>query len=118
MVCCWPLRRWLAAPALALDHVDLRRDGRPLTVSGRVLVTAEDGGLLLLGSDGQLWSVLPEELVAERTDETAFAPLAREPLAQALLKELPTGFESYQTTHYLICYNTSREYATWCGCAF
>jgi len=105
-------------PAFALDHVDLRREGQPLTISGRVLVTAEDGGLLLLAADGRLWSVLPQELVAERKDDTAFAPLAREPLAQALLKELPAGFESYQTTHYLICYNTSREYAKWCGSLF
>ena len=107
-----------ALPALALDHVELRRDGRSLTVSGRVLVTAEDGGLLLLAADGQLWSVLPEELVAQRKDDTAFAPLAREALAQTLLKELPAGFESYQTPHYLICYNTSRDYAKWCGSLF
>jgi hypothetical protein len=107
-----------AAPAIAMDHVDLRRDGRPLSVSGRVLVTAEDGGLLLLAPDGKLWSVLPEELVAERKDNTAFAPLAREALTKALLKELPPGFDVHPTTHYLICYNTSREYANWCGSLF
>ncbi len=62
------------AGAHGLDHIDLKRDGRKLTVSGRVLVTAEDGGLLLLAPDGQLWSVLPEELVDERKDDKAFAP--------------------------------------------
>ncbi|HTU27671.1 MAG TPA: DUF1570 domain-containing protein [Pirellulales bacterium] len=105
-------------PAAALDHVELRRDGHTLNVSGRVEVTAEDGGLLLLAPDGRLWSVLPDELVERRKDDAPFAPLAREALAQSLLKELPSGFDSYQTTHYLICYNTSREYAKWCGSLF
>jgi Protein of unknown function (DUF1570) len=105
-------------PAGALDYIDLKRGGQELTVSGRLLVTAEDGGLLLLAGDGQLWSVLPEELVAERKDDVAFEPLARKPLAAELLRELPAGFEVHQTKHYLICYNTTREYAVWCGALF
>jgi uncharacterized protein DUF1570 len=113
-----PLAVLAARPAAALDYIDLKRDGRELTVSGRVLVTAEDGGLLLLAPDGKLWAVLPEELVAERKDEQAFEPLARKPLAEAVLKDLPHGFETYSTAHYLICYNTSREYAVWCGALF
>ncbi len=32
-----------------------------------------------------------------------------------MLKDLPKGFATHQTHHYLICYNTSREYAMWCG---
>jgi hypothetical protein len=35
-----------------------------------------------------------------------------------LLGELPSGFDIHTTNHYLICYNTSREYAAWCGALF
>ena len=36
-----------AGSAAALDHVTLRRDGKQIHVDGRLLVTAQDGGLLL-----------------------------------------------------------------------
>ena len=35
-----------------------------------------------------------------------------------MLAELPSGFDIHATSHYLICYNTSRDYATWCGTLF
>ena len=35
-----------------------------------------------------------------------------------MLADLPAGFDSTSTTHYLICYNTSRGYAQWCGALF
>ncbi|HVW38671.1 MAG TPA: hypothetical protein VHB99_15260, partial [Pirellulales bacterium] len=43
--------------AAALEHVVLKRDDREIEISGRLLVTAEDGGLLVLAADGKLWSV-------------------------------------------------------------
>ena len=82
------------------------------------MVTAEDGGLLLMTRDGTLWTIEPEELVSRTQDDEPFRPLSREELARQLLAELPAGFETYTTHHYLICYNTSREYAAWCGALF
>jgi hypothetical protein len=102
----------------ALEHVTLRHEGRERTVSGQVVVTAEDGGLLLLTNDGTLWAIEPDKLVARKQDDEAFRPLARNELSKQLLGELPAGFEIYSTHHFLICYNTSREYAAWCGSLF
>ena len=34
------------------------------------------------------------------------------------MAELPHGFANLSTAHYVICYNTSREYAQWCGSLF
>jgi hypothetical protein len=86
-------------------------------VSGKLLVTAQDGGLLVLAPDGVLWAVQPEELVAHRQDKEPFQPLDSARLAKQLQAELP-GFQTYTTAHYLICYNTSRQYAVWCGGLF
>jgi hypothetical protein len=110
----------LAMPASlwALEHVTLRHEGREQTVSGQVVVTAEDGGLLLMTSDGTLWAIEPDKLVKREQDGEEFRPLARNELSKQLLSELPAGFEVYSTNHYLICYNTSREYAAWCGSLF
>jgi hypothetical protein len=97
----------LVAPAArAVDHIELRRDGHDLKISGQVLVTATDGGMLLLAPDGEMWAVQPEEIVRRQRDETEFVPLGREELAKQLLKELPAGFDVYHTNHYLIFYQT------------
>jgi hypothetical protein len=107
-----------AQPLLALEHVALRRDGREQTVFGQVVVTAEDGGLLLMGRDGTLWTIEPGQIVSRKQDDEPFRPFSRDELSRQLIAELPPGFETYTTHHYLICYNTSREYAVWCGALF
>ena len=83
-----------------------------------MLVTAQDGGLLVWGRDGMLWTVEPKELVEHRSDEEPFAPYSAEELPARLSGELPKGFQSHSTAHYVILYNTSREYAQWCGSLF
>jgi hypothetical protein len=108
----------LAGPALALDRVKFRHEGKLANVAGRVLVTAQDGGLLLMGRDGVLWMVQPDELVEHTADDLPFTPLTMDEMSDRLLAELPSGFDVHRTAHYVICYNTSREYATWCGSLF
>ena len=108
----------VVVPARAMDQVTLRRDGKTLEVTGKVLVTAQDGGLLLLARDGVLWLIPPEERVEHRSDAEPFAPFTREEMTKRMLKELPAGFQEFSTTHYLIFYNTSPEYARWCGGLF
>lgn len=110
----------LSSPGLAgaLEHVVLKRDDREIEIQGRLLVTAEDKGMLILAADGTLWSVPPEEVVKHTSDEAPMKPLSSDALGQLLLKELPPGFEIHATQHYLICHNTSRVYAQWCGALF
>ncbi len=108
----------LTAPVYALDQIVLRKDQREHEVAGRVLVEAEDGGLLLMAPDGVLWTVPPEELVSHKETDEAFKPLAMNELSARLLAELPSGFEVHTTKHYLIAYNTSKAYAQWCGALF
>jgi hypothetical protein len=105
----------IADPAIALDHVTLRQHGKETKVTGRVLVSAQDGGLLLLARDGVMWMVQPDELVKHVKDDQPFEPLTAEEMGPRVLAELPAGFDVYRTAHYVICYNTSRDYAQWCG---
>ena len=108
----------VAVPARGIDRVVLRKDQREQQVAGRVLVTAEDGGLLLISADGVLWTVPPEELVSHDEDDVKFKPLSPAALAARLTDELPAGFDIHTTKHYLIAYNTSKAYAQWCGALF
>ena len=54
----------------------------------------------------------------ERRTKSRFVPLTQEELVKKLLAELPSGFDAFTTHHYVICYNTSRDYAAWCGALF
>lgn len=108
----------LAAPVLALDLVKFRRDDRDYALAGQLLVTAADGGLLLKTPDGELWAVTPDELVERNSNDAPFEPLAAEELGPRVLATLPDGFTVHATAHYLICYDTSRAYAQWCGSLF
>jgi len=108
----------VTAPAHAVDQVTLRRDGKTLEVEGQLLVTAQDGGLLLLARDGVLWAIPPEEQVRHTRDDRPFEPLRRDAMTRKILAELPPGFRVHATTHYLIFFNTSSAYARWCGSLF
>ena len=111
---------WLGwcGSALGLQRVTLRREGQTISVEGRLLETAQDGGLLVQARDGILWAVQPDELVEHTADDVPFQPLSADELVQQLLTELPPGFEVQPTKHYVILYNTSRAYAMWCGSLF
>jgi len=121
--------RWLALLGLlvlsaqvevahALDQVTFRHLGRPLSVDGKVLVEAQDGGLLFQARDGKIWAIKPEDLQNQRSDQTPFTPLTQAELGRQLLQELPAGFKLHTTKNYLIAYNTSDAYAEWCGSLF
>ncbi len=105
-------------PASALEYVTLQRDGKDIHVAGRLLVEAEDGGLLLLACDGVLWAIQPKELIEQTSDRVPFEPFSTEEMSKRLLAELPDRFDVYRTAHCLIFYDTSRAYAQWCGSLF
>lgn len=103
-----------AADSAGLDYVTLERDGKRHDLRGKIIVTATDGGLLLQADDGILWTVQSAEIVQRNQDATPFAPLSREAVVDRLQRDLP-GFEFYETTHFVVGYNTTRVYAQWCG---
>lgn len=107
-----------AAPAAALEHVVLKVDGQQQTLSGRLLVSAQDGGLMVLTADGRICPVQPEELVSKKSTDEPFVPLNHEQMEARMKSELPDGFRFHHTKHYLICYGTSEAYAEWCGALF
>jgi hypothetical protein len=106
-----PPRRTEAADQL--EEVVVSHDGRQKPYRGRVLVEASDGGLLLESDDGVLWMLESADIIRRRPLGEPFTPLDSKRLAERLLAELPVGFRVHTTPHYVVCYNTSREYAQW-----
>ncbi|HEX3999074.1 MAG TPA: DUF1570 domain-containing protein [Pirellulales bacterium] len=99
------------------DQVTFLRDKSQQTIGGKLLVTAQDGGLMLLSPDGMLWNIEPNEIVSHTHDNQAFAPLSAAEAGKRVQAELP-GFQVLATAHYVICYGTSRVYAQWVGALY
>ena len=107
-----------AAAALPMDSVTVRRDGNTVEVEGRLVLTAQDGGILLLARDGVLWNIEPQEQLKHSKEDSPFRPFTPQEMTKSLLAELPKGFDVHPTAHYLIFHDTSRAYAQWCGMLF
>ncbi len=97
------------------DHVEVscRIDDRERTLTGRLVVAASDGGVLIQTADGQLWTIEASNIVSREPLDKPFAPLSSKELSDKLLAELPAGFRTHITPHYVVAYNTSRAYAQW-----
>ncbi len=102
-------------PLFALETLVVEQTGKTSQVEGKILVQAVDGGMLVLARDGFLWPLQPDEIKSRTSDDRPFEPLSQDAVGERLLAELPAGFKIHQTTHYVICYNTSQAYAQWCG---
>lgn len=113
-----PAAKGKAEPPV-LERIQWRDDEmRSLTVAGRVLVEAEDGGLLVLGQDGRLSAVEKPQLVSRETTKEPFRALSAATLGKQLQTELGAGFDIVATRHYVICSSANRPYAQWCGTLF
>lgn len=108
----------LGAVAGGMDRVQFKQKDRDVTVEGKVVVAAQDGGQMLLGRDGTLWFIEPDQKLAQTKDDTPFEPLSPDALIPLVLADLPKGFDVHRTAHYLVFSDASREYAQWCGALF
>jgi hypothetical protein len=97
------------------EQFEFTRDGKEQTLTGRAVIQAADGGVLVESSDGVLWTIERTELRHRSKLESTFKPLTPTELSERLVSEMPAGFRSYTTPHYVIIYNTSRTYAQWTG---
>jgi hypothetical protein len=94
-------------------RVEFSQEGRTRDVKGRIVLEAADGGMLLEGDDGMLWTIEGKQVRGRKELDSTFKPLTRDELAEKMIAELPAGFRVHTTPHYVVCYNTSRAYATW-----
>ncbi|MCA9644105.1 MAG: DUF1570 domain-containing protein, partial [Myxococcales bacterium] len=106
------------APALAWgdgDHlrVNFERDGQSRAAVGRVLVRDAQGGLCLQDDQGELYLIQGDELKDSEDVPSAFVPATAAQVSKRLLDELGEGFQVHTTPHYVVAYNTTREYARW-----
>ncbi len=86
-------------------------------VTGEIVVEAVDGGVLLERDDGR-YELLQPDRIAARSAVAAATPQSPQDIGRRILAELPPGFELLVTKHYIVCYDTSRDYAKWSVAVF
>ena len=112
-----------ASTLLAVETVKFNEDadeGQPAqrTVVGKLLVEAQDGGLMLMADDGRIWTIQPDQIVDRKSDDNELVPLSDEEMASRMLEEMPKGFSIYRTANYVIVHNTSEAYAKLVGAQY
>lgn len=88
------------------------------TVEGRLVVEAQDGGILLLARDGRLWNVTPEHIESRTRTAKTFKPFTAGELSDRLKSELGRDFDVTLTRRYVIASNAGKHYTAWCGRLF
>lgn len=99
-------------------HVEVRTATGVRGLDGRILIEAVDGGLLLECRDQRYEVLQPESLVSHRTVADPPAHESPRDLGRRVLADLPPGFDLHVSRRYVICFNTSREYAKWVASLF
>jgi len=105
-------------PATASESLTIvrhREAGVETETSGRILVTAADGGLLLETQDGRLATITPENLLARSDSVDRFGYWSATELTAALQREFGPEFTVLTLRRYVIVTNGNRAYAQWCG---
>ncbi|MEZ6108307.1 MAG: DUF1570 domain-containing protein [Pirellulaceae bacterium] len=102
----------------ANEVVQTAVDGKLITVEGRILVEAQDGGLLLEEPSGRQWTLEPQDIVTRTRNDNQFTPITSDELAALMRQRLGDGFQIHQTEHYVIAYETSSAFAIWVGSLF
>ena len=105
----------LPAGTRADERIRFQRHGEQQVLSGEVIAESRDGGLLLLGQDGQIWPLQPEEIRQREKLDESFQSLDRDEVQARVLADLPEGFRVHRTANYIICFNTSPAFAQWWG---
>jgi len=107
-----------AAPETTAERIEVRTTADGRRVEGAVVVEAEDGGVLLELAD-QRYELLQPDQIADRRPLPGGRP-AESPreVGRRILGELPPGFQVHVTKHFVVCFDTSRDYAVWCAALF
>lgn len=99
----------------ALDTLRVRVAEGEKTYVGRILFDGPEEKVVLQTRDGQLFLFDEEEILHRETDERSFKPLTNEEISRELREEFGETFSVHVSDHYVIVYNTSQQYAQWCG---
>ena len=100
---------------LAIERLKLDLQGETVTVEGQVIESGDPNILLLLHDDNSMQKIAGQDVQERVRLEEEFEFVAREKMVNSLRHEFGPSFSIHQTARYIVCYNTTHEYAKWVG---
>ncbi len=111
-LCLWVLGQGTSAQAV--EHLLIELDGgREQKLSGKVVIEDSAGSMLLETDEGALWPIMANTILDRSSDAEPLVPLDKKQLTERLLQELGPDFQSHDSKHYVVVFNTTRKYAIW-----
>lgn len=105
-----------SAPAgAALQRVTVREAGEQVQRTGRILVEAQDGGLLLEERSGRILQLTPDLLLSREQLPEPFTHLPADAQAEYLQQLLGGDCHVHIAEHYLICSAAAPAYSEFCA---
>lgn len=96
-------------------NIHFKSDQGDQETLGEVVVEDAKGNLLLLTPDGQLWTLLAEDVVSREETDEEMQPLTSEEIYAQFKSSMPSGVQIHKTKHYVMLHNTNPAYAAWVG---
>ncbi|WP_166830914.1 DUF1570 domain-containing protein [Thalassoroseus pseudoceratinae] len=107
----------LRAAELVQVEFQTAADQPTTTATGRILVEAQDGGMLLQTPTAEI-VIVPGENLESKDTVGEFQSATAEELGRAMLAELGVGFRIHATEHYVIASDANRDYTADVGQLF
>jgi hypothetical protein len=107
-----------AAGSPPVERITYFDNGKQETITGRILLESQGGDLLIESPAGAQSVIRGQTILTRQKSNVPFRPLTPDELGEQVLAELPPGFRVHTTPHYVVCYNTTREYAEWTSSLF
>ncbi len=105
----------LAGDGVSGDEIVFVRNEKECRLRGEFLVTAADESCLFRDVDARLWLIEADEIKSKTDVDEPVPPLTKKEAAASLLANLPPGFRTESTDHFVVAYNTERAYAKYIG---
>lgn len=88
-------------------------DQRTLIGTGQVLAEDSVGNRFFETDDGGQYLIAAADVIETSEDDRPFAPADPDTIGERLVADLGPNFRVHTTKHYVVIYDTSREYAEW-----
>ncbi len=105
----------VSEPPRPTETIHFKHKGGQLDSVGEVIIEAEDGGVLLLTPDGQLWTIQPEDIISRTPSSEPMQALTSDEIFAQIKLQASDGLKVQKTPHFVIIYNTNDVYAQWVG---
>ncbi|MBL99879.1 MAG: hypothetical protein CMM06_09330 [Rhodopirellula sp.] len=97
----------------AVDKLEYNLQGEVVRLQGQLLESGDPASLLLLHRNNKIQKLASENVLTRTKDATSFRFVSRDQMISSLREEFGEEFRIHQTSHYLVCFNTTPEYARW-----